>query len=410
MSPERIVVVGAGIGGVHTCQALRAQGYDGEVILVGDELDEPYDRPPLSKAFLQGKKQTSDLTLVSPEQWRSLQVEVRTGRRAIGIDLASRAVILSGYEPVRYDRLVVATGSYNSSLSIRGATLEGVFSLRSLRDATALREAARSGHRAVVIGAGFIGCEVAASLRQRGLKVTVVEVAEVPLLRVVGTEAGQFLIRLHRRHGVTMLTGTGVTEIRGHHRVEDVVTSTGVVIPTDLVIVAVGVRPALDWLLESGLADAGGITVDVSLRSRDPHVFAIGDVARFPDPVTHSPIRVEHWDVARAHAVHVARALLGSQQPYSVLPYFWSDVFDVTLQYAGHCEQWNQIVVRGSTDETSFSVFYCVDGRVGAVLSVNSPRDFRHARTLVEAQVPVRTAVLEDSSTDLRQFGRTEDC
>ncbi|MCL4509247.1 MAG: FAD-dependent oxidoreductase [Chloroflexi bacterium] len=409
MSPERIVVVGAGIGGVHTCQALRAQGYDGDVILVGDELDEPYDRPPLSKAFLQGKKQTSDLTLVSPEQWRSLQIEVRTGHRAIGIDPASRAVIVSGYEPVRYDRLVVATGSYNRPLSIRGATLEGVFSLRSLRDATALREAARSGHRAVVIGAGFIGCEVAASLRQLGLEVAVVEVAEVPLLRVVGTEAGQFLIRLHRRHGVTMLTGTGVTEIRGHRRVEDVVTSTGAVIPTDLVVVAVGVRPALDWLLESGLADGGGITVDVSLRSRDPHVFAIGDVARFPDPVTHSLIRVEHWDVARAHAAHVARALLGSQQPYSILPYFWSDVFDVTLQYAGHCEQWNQIVVRGSTDETSFSVFYCVDGRVRAVLSVNSPRDFRHARTLVEAQVPVRTAILEDSSADLRQFGRTED-
>lgn len=402
---EHIVIVGAGLAGVRACQALRSQSFSGKITLIGAEQRLPYDRPPLSKGFLQGKQSEDDIGLITVQDLADLDLSFHRGVHASQLDLAPQRVVLSNHENLSFDRLILATGSYNRRLPIPGIDLEGVLSLRTLDDAIALRGTAETAEHIVIIGAGFIGCEVAASLSaDHQHHIDVVESLAVPLQHVCGPEVGIAIQRLHESHGVRIFTNTSVVAVQGSHHVERVLLADGRSLSADLVIVAVGVAPAVDWLQGLPFASRAGVEVDASLQTFHPHVYAIGDIARFPDPLTGQLIRVEHWEVARAHGVHVAKVITQGAQPYRIVPYFWSDQYDRSFQYVGHATQWDRIIVRGDLDAWDFLAFYVHQNRLLAVLACGRTREFRFARQLVERQIAVELDALSRESVDLRQL------
>ncbi|MFF9093969.1 NAD(P)/FAD-dependent oxidoreductase [Streptomyces sp. NPDC014802] len=378
-----ITVVGASLAGLSTVRALRAEGYDGGIFVVGEERHLPYDRPPLSKDFLKGDIDADALALGDADEYDSLGVEWLLGERAVRLDPADRSLSLSGGRRLRTDGVVIATGA--SPRTLPGTDgLAGVHTLRTLDDAQALRAELLDGlPRVVVIGAGFIGAEVASTAHRLGLHVTVVEALDVPLERQLGRTMGLVCASLHTDHGVRLLTGTGVAGLTGTERVTGVRLADGRELPADIVVVGVGVRPATDWLAGSGVPVDDGVVCDAGCATGIPGVVAVGDVARCPHPFTGRHARIEHWSNAGEQARTAARTLLTGVPAAAPVtaPYFWSDQYQVRIQLAGHVAPGAEPeIVDGDVDSRTFTAVYRRADTPVAVLSLNQPKLFNRLR------------------------------
>jgi 3-phenylpropionate/trans-cinnamate dioxygenase ferredoxin reductase component len=400
--PRSIVVVGASLAGATAAGVLRDEGYEGRLSLIGAEEEAPYERPPLSKEFLRGEHAFED-ALVRPASWYAEHdVDARFGTRAVQIDVHPREVVLAGGERLPFDRLLVATGGRNRRLEVPGAGLPGVFDLRYHRDAVQIRDAATAGARVVCVGMGFIGAEVAASLRTIGCDVTVVEIFETTLYRILGPEIGRVLEGIHRDHGVRMHFSDSVERFEGDGRLERVVTDSGTEIDADVAVVGVGTEPAVELMAGTGLDQGGGIPVGPGLETVVPGVFAVGDVARHDHPVF-GPIRVEHYDNAIKMGEHAAHAMLGSSEVFDDPHWFWSDQYDSKVEMAGYAPTWDQMIVRGSLEERSFCAFLLDDGGViRSTVSLAWKRDVRRSFGLIKAQAAPDPKALADPDVDLR--------
>ncbi|MGB6454346.1 MAG: FAD-dependent oxidoreductase [Streptosporangiaceae bacterium] len=365
------LVIGAGLAAAHVVQTLRAGGYSEPVQLIGDEVDRPYERPPLSKGFLQGKTAAAALYVHDENWYASHNVVTRFGATAMSIDPAGQRVLLESGESLRYQHLVLATGARPRRLAMPGADLAGVHYLRRLGDSDALRSAlAASGHVAIV-GAGWIGLEVAAAARLAGLEVTVLEYGAQPLQRVLGDEMGAYFARLHRARGVDVRTGVSVTSLLGSGgRVTGVQTSDGPV-AADVVLIAVGAVPAVELASQAGLDVENGVRVDERLCSADPAILAAGDVASAVNTALGERLRVEHWDNAIRQGTLAARTILGAGARYDWQPYFYTDQFDLGMEYVGHARAEDELVVRGELDSGEFIAFWIRDARIRAAMNVN---------------------------------------
>jgi 3-phenylpropionate/trans-cinnamate dioxygenase ferredoxin reductase subunit len=397
-----VVVVGGGQAGGTVVGKLRDEGFDGDLVLIGEEPVVPYERPPLSKEYLRGE--TEGLAEVRPEAWYAENaVDLRTGTHAGRVDAAERVVELASGERVRYDELVLATGSRNRRLPIPGLDLPGVYGLRSAADAERIRDAAAGASKAVLVGMGFIGAEVAASLRAGGVEVEVVEFAATPLERVLGPDLGRAIEGLHRDHGVTMHFRDGAERFEGDGRFEALLTKEGRRIEGDLAVVGIGVEPVTELAEQAGIGVDNGIVVDAALRTDTEHVWAIGDVARHDHPVFGS-IRVEHFDNAIKMGEHLARNLLGTPEPFEDAHWFWSDQYDANIQMAGFALAWDDVVIRGSMQERSFAAFLLKDGRLLSTFTMNRPHDVRRSMKLIRAGAHPDPKQLADPDVDLRSL------
>jgi NADPH-dependent 2,4-dienoyl-CoA reductase/sulfur reductase-like enzyme/nitrite reductase/ring-hydroxylating ferredoxin subunit len=376
-SPRSIVVLGSGAAGAAATELLRREGYTGPLTLIGTE--PPVDRPNLSKDYLAGNAPEEWIPLRDAEFYRSIDVDLLTGDAARSIDLGGRSVTLESGRRLGFENLLYATGAEPIRLPLPGADRPEVHLLRSLDDSRAIIARAEKSKRAVVIGASFIGLEVAASLRARGVEVDVVAPEPVPLARVVGDEVGAFVRSLHETHGVRFHLGRKPTAIAaGSVAVDD-----GSTLPCDFVVMGVGVRPRLAIAEAAGLRIDKGVVVDARLAAA-PGVYAAGDVARYPDPRTGQPIRVEHWVVAERMGQAAARNMLGAARPFRDVPFFWSAHYDVTLSYVGHAEAWDSIETRGSLEARDALIAYRHGGRVLAVVTIGRDRASLEAEAAME--------------------------
>jgi 3-phenylpropionate/trans-cinnamate dioxygenase ferredoxin reductase subunit len=372
MSNDRThLIVGASLAGAKAAETLREEGFDGRVVLIGAEEERPYERPPLSKDYLRGEVGREKVYVHNEGFYGEHDIELRLGRTAVSLDTSSSEVELDDGERLRYDGLLIATGAERRRLSIPGGELDGVLYLRSVQDSDTLRERLDKGGAVVVVGAGWIGAEVAASARQRGLDVTVLDPLTVPLERVMGAEVGAIYRDIHTDHGTQMLMGTGVESFEGDKAVERVRTSDGRELECDFVVVGVGVQPRIGLAVQAGIEVDNGVLVDEHLRTGVPGVFAAGDVANAHHPFYGEPIRVEHWANALNQGPAAARNMLGRESAYERLPYFFSDQYDVGMEYTGFARDWDRVVFRGDPATREFIAFWIADDRVLAGMNVN---------------------------------------
>ena len=392
--PQQIVIVGASLAGLRAIESLRREGFDGRIVAIGAEAHPPYDRPPLSKQFLKGDWQEDRLAL-RRDGLLELDVDWRLGTTARALHADERSVELDGGERVAYDRLLIATGTLARRLPF-GRELSGVHELRTLDDARALRAELATASHVLIVGAGFIGMEVAASCQAQGLAVIVVEPLEQPLMRGLGLELGAWVGERHREQGVDLQCGIGVSGFEGSERVERVKLSDGSTAPVDLVVVGVGARPATDWLEGSGLELDDGIVCDGAGATRLPEVFAAGDVARW------NGVRLEHWTSASEQGDHAARRLLRGEAvgPLDHLPYVWTDQFDLRLQIAGQVHPGDEIhVCHGSLDpngDRRFIALFGRDGKLAAAIGNKRPRQLIAARKLLADGASFEDAISEN--------------
>ena len=396
------LVIGANMAGGTAAATLREDGFDGRVVLIGHEPHPPYERPPLSKEYLRGEEDEPRF-LRPPEWYEEHEIETGFGKRAERVDIAGRSVELADGELIGFDSLLIATGSRNRKLPLPGLDLPGVHDLRSLADSETIRAAAVPGARAVLVGMGFIGAEVAASLRSRGVDVTVVEFFETPLQRVLGTRLGRVVEGLHRDHGVEMVFRDAAERFEGDGRFEVLHTKEGRAIEGDFAVVGVGVEPVTEVVGGTDVAVDDGILVDPALQTTVPGVFAAGDVARHDHPVF-GPIRVEHFDNALKMGQAAARNMLGRREVFDDPHWFWSDQYDVNMQMAGIATEWDDEVVRGSLEERRFAAFLLKDGVLRSTFTMNWPRDVRRSMPLIKAQVRPDPELLADPEFDLRKL------
>jgi 3-phenylpropionate/trans-cinnamate dioxygenase ferredoxin reductase component len=395
------VIVGAALAGAKAAETLREEGFDGRLVLVGAESVPPCERPPLSKEYLRGEA-GREKVYVHPEGFYDEQrIELLSGRTATSLNAAARELTLDGGETLRYDGLLLTTGAEPRRLPIPGAELDGVMYLRTVEDSDALRERIERGGRMVVVGAGWIGTEVAASARQKGLEVTVLDPLSVPLERVLGAEVGAIFRDLHAAHGVDVLCGTGVEAFEGSGRVERVRTSDGRTIDCDVAVVGVGVQPRAELAADAGLNTDDGILVDELLRTSAPDVWAAGDVARAQHPLLGERIRVEHWANALNQGPAAARSMLGKGAPYDRVPYFFSDQFDLGMEYSGHAVTWDRVVFRGDVAAREFIAFWMDGERVAAGMNVNVWDVTDDIQRLIRDRVAVDDARLADPDVAL---------
>jgi len=404
-TPQRIVIIGAGQAGGQAAYSLRLGGYEGAITIIGDEPQPPYQRPPLSKAYFKGELEADRLYLKPLEYYAEHNIELLTGDAATRIDLDERKVELASGASVPWDRLVIATGARPRRLSVEGADLAGVHELRTLGHVDLLKSAAWPNARIVVIGAGYIGLEAAAVASQLGLKVTVLEAMPQVLARVAGPEIAQFYNHIHRAAGVDIRTSARLTGFEGAGHVSGVRMEGGEVIPADLVLVGVGVLPNMELAAEAGLICGNGIVVDDQMRTSQPDVYAIGDVAWR---------RLSHYGrEGRLESVHnaieggkiVAASILGGLSPALDVPWFWSDQYDLKLQTAGLWTGADERIVRGDPQTRSFAVFYLKEGKVIAVDAVNAAPEYLVGKKLVAAQATVAPGELADKSMSMKDIG-----
>lgn len=391
-----IVIVGASLAGMHAAQALRREGHDGPLVVVDADAHTPYDKPPLSKQFLAGTWDEDRIALAPAQE--DLGIDWRLGHRAASLDVAGRVLTLADGDRLTYDGLLLAVGAGARRLPGVGE-LEGVHVLRTLDDAIALRaDLDRGPARVAVIGAGFIGAEVAATCRERGLEVTIIEALEVPMVRALGRQLGAVCADVQRDHGVELRLGVGVDGLVGSDRVEGVRLADGSVVEAEVVVVGIGVTPNTGWLDGSGLTLDDGVVCDATLLAA-PGVVAAGDVARWPSQRFGGPLRVEHWEHAIQMGEAAARRLLvpegGEAEVFDPVPWFWSDQYDRKIQLAGRPSPDGRVeIVHGSTAERRFVALYEQAGRVVGVFGMNRPRHVMQLRGLVADQVPFDEAVM----------------
>jgi 3-phenylpropionate/trans-cinnamate dioxygenase ferredoxin reductase subunit len=397
------VIVGAGLAGLSAAARLRDAGFDGRVVMVGEEAAHPYDRPPLSKGYLDGSVSSEDLALRPPTWYAENAVEALLGVRAIRLQPSQKTVSLSDGRALRYDKLLIATGGHPRRLRLQGGELDGVMYLRTLSDAGRIRDTLQPGFKLCIVGAGFIGLEVAAMARSRGVDVTIVEALDAPLEGVLGSDMADFCAGVHRDAGVSFRTGTAVVAFEGRERITGLRTSADRVIACDAAILGIGLRPSLEWLEGSGLQMRDGVLTDPYCETTVREIYAAGDAARHQHALFGS-LRVEHWQNARLQGAAAADNMLGAGEPYVEVPWFWSDQYQENLQHVGVATRWDDLVIRGNVAERRFTAFYLKDARVSAAFGVNAGRDVRRAAKLIEARCAVEVAELADEAVDLRDL------
>jgi 3-phenylpropionate/trans-cinnamate dioxygenase ferredoxin reductase subunit len=402
--PETFVIVGASLTGGSAAVTLREEGFDGRTILIGEEPHPPYARPPLSKEYFRGEEPFVDALLRPLDFYASNEIETQFGVRASRVDPVDKTVELVDGRRIPYDKVLIATGSRNRRLPIPGLELEGVYDLRTVDDCDRIRAEVVAGRRAAVVGMGFIGSEIAASLRQLGVDVVVVEGPKAPLSRVLGAEVGRVMEHIHRDHGVMMLFEDHVTGFEGSGRVDCIVTERGQRVDCDFTVVGIGIEPVTDPLVGSKVEVDNGIVVDEYCRTNVEGVYAAGDVTNHYHPIFERKMRVEHWHNAINQGPAAARNMMGVTTPYDEIHWFWSDQYDYNLQYAGFHRDWDDLVVRGSLEERDFIAFYLKDELVAAVVGMNRGRDVRRAMGLIKARKAVETNPLRDDDIDLRKL------
>ncbi|HLV57840.1 MAG TPA: FAD-dependent oxidoreductase [Natronosporangium sp.] len=414
MSDERtFVIIGASLAGGKAAETLRDEGFTGRVVLVGEETEPPYERPPLSKGYLTGSEPREKAFLHDEQWWADHDIDLRLGRRATMLDPAAHTVTLDGYEELRYDKLLLATGSRVRTLNVPGHDLSDVRYLRTIDEADALRARLSGGAtRVVVVGAGWIGLEVAAAARGYGAQVTVVELDQLPLRRVLGDEVATLYRDLHVAHGVEFRFGAGVREFAAEGgRLRAVVLTDGSELPADLAVVGIGITPNTELAVAAGLTVENGIVTDASLRTSDPDIYACGDVACTPNTVAGRRIRVEHWSNALNGGPAAARAMLGQDVTFDRVPYFYTDQYDLGMEYSGWVEPggYQRVVFRGDPalvdgKVPGYLVFWLdADSRVRAGMNVNIWDQTDTIRSLVAAGRPVDPDRLADPSVQLTE-------
>jgi 3-phenylpropionate/trans-cinnamate dioxygenase ferredoxin reductase subunit len=407
MSKRTFIIVGASLAGAKAAQELRERGFDGRVLLMGAEPERPYERPPLTKDYLRGESERAKAYVHEDGFYAAQQIELLTSTTVTAIDTASSRVTLGDGRELGFDRLLLATGAEPRRIAIAGAELDGVHYLRTLSDCDALRERLQAGGRVVVVGAGWIGSEFAASARQRGLEVTLVDPLVLPNERVFGPEIGGFYRDVHRDHGVELALGESVEAFEGDRAVKRVRTAAGRVIDCDFVVVGIGVGPRVELAAAASLTVDNGILVDEQLRSSAPDVFAAGDVARAQHPFYGERMRVEHWSNALNQGPAAARAMLGEPVSYDRIPYFFSDQYDVGMEYSGYAPKWDEIVFRGDPADGAFIAFWLQNGRVVAGMNVNVWDVNEHVQALIRSRAPIERAALTDRDTPLDTLAGT---
>jgi 3-phenylpropionate/trans-cinnamate dioxygenase ferredoxin reductase subunit len=400
---QTFVIVGAALAGAKAAETLREEGFDGRVVLIGAEPDRPYERPPLSKEYLRREAGREKVYVHDEGFYAEHEIELRTATAVERVEPGSHEVVLAGGERLAYDRLLLSTGAEPRRLTIPGAELEGVHVLRTVADSDRLRARLDRGGHLVVVGAGWIGSEVAASARQRGMEVTVLDPLSVPLERVLGREVGGIYRDIHLDHGVRMLLGTGVEAFEGATAVERVRISGGRAIDCDLVVVGIGVTPRTELAANAGIAVENGILVDDRLRTSAAAVFAAGDVANAEHRLF-GRLRIEHWSNALHQGPAAARGMLGRGTAYDRVPYFFSDQYDVGMEYSGYAVGWDEVVFRGDPASREFIAFWLREGRVLAGMNVNVWDVADSIQALVRERAPVDRARLTDPGTPLEQL------
>ena len=399
---ETHVIVGAALAGAKAAETLREEGFDGRVVLVGAEPELPYERPPLSKKYLMGKAAREDAHVHPREFYAEHDIELLTGVVASGLDVQEHRVSLADSRSLSYDRLLIATGAVPRRPPIEGIDRAGVFTLRTLADSEALHERFAAGRRVAIIGAGWIGCEVAAAARTLGAEVTLVEGASTPLERVLGPEIGGFFAGVHRAHGVEVLTGAQVEAIEGGESATGVRLAGGTTVAAETVVVGVGVTPDVRLALAGGLEIDDGVVADEHLRTSAPDVFAAGDVVSAFHPRYERRVRVEHWANALNQGIAAGRSMLDRGEPYTRLPYFFSDQYETGMEYAGLHAPGDELVVRGSLDAPPFQAFWLgPDGRVTAGMHVDDWDAIEPIKQLMESDTIVDRDRLADPATPL---------
>jgi len=397
-----IVVIGAGLAAAHTLTTLRDGDYTGPLTLIGNEGELPYERPPLSKDVLAGKKEASSAYVHDADWYAEHDVDLHLDDPATSIDRDQQHVTLASGAEVPYADLVIATGATPRLPEMPGTDLDGVYTLRTMADSLALREAFGTSRHLVVIGAGWIGLEVAAAARQAGLEVTVLEYADVPLLAAMGPSLGGYFADLHRRNGVDLRTGVRVEGLEGADGKVTGVRVEGSLVDADLVVVGIGAAPNTQLAEAAGLDVDNGVVVDDQLRSSDSHVLAIGDAANARHAGTGAPLRVEHWDNAIRQGKLAGRVLLGRDDRYDWQPYFYTDQFDLGMEYVGHSSADDDVVIRGDQSTGEFIAFWLRDGVVTAAMNVNVWDVSDDLRATIGTRIdPARLADPEISLTDL---------
>ncbi|WP_204802919.1 NAD(P)/FAD-dependent oxidoreductase [Mycobacterium riyadhense] len=410
-SSTTFVIVGGGLAGAKAVEALRDNDFDGQIVLVSEEEQLPYERPPLSKEYLAGKKSLNDFTVHNSDWYRDNQVDLRLNLRATSLDPAAHILGLADDTTVHYDKLLLATGSGSRRPPIPGSNAAGVHYLRTYDDAHALNSVLAEGSSLAVIGAGWIGLEVAAGARQRGVEVTVVETAKQPLLAALGETVGKVFADLHRDHGVDLRLQAQVTEITtSDGKATGLRMGDGSTVAADAVLVAVGAKPNIELAEQAGLAlgsgfDAGGVLVDTSLRTSDSDIYAVGDIAAAQHPLFGTRIRTEHWANALKQPAVAVAGMLGRPGEYAELPYFFTDQYDLGMEYAGHAPNVDRVVFRGDVAKREFVAFWLDgDNRVLAGMNVNIWDVLDDVKGLIQSRTPVDTARLADPQSPLAEL------
>ena len=398
---QTFVIVGASLAGAQAAETLRSEGFDGRVVLIGEEAQRPYERPLLSKEYLRGEKPAAKLFVHDEGFYADQDIELMTGTLVESVDPVAHHVALAGGDVMPYSKLLLSTGAVPRVLPIPGADLPGVRYLRQQGDSDTLRSEIPSASRVVIIGAGWIGSEIAASARQLGAQVSIVAPEAVPLERVLGVEVGGVYRDLHREHGVDLHLSTQVAEIVGTGTAQGVRTADGLVIEGNLVVVGVGAAPRDELARAAGLSVENGIVVDELLRTSAPDIFAAGDVAATWNARYHRRVRMEHWANALNQGQTAARNMLGQDTPYTKLPYFYSDQYDLGMEYHGYAAEWDRVVLRGDPAGREFLAFWLKDGRVLAGLNANIWDQGDDIKALVRADAAVDPARLADPAVPL---------
>lgn len=402
-----IAIVGGGLAGAKAAEALREQDFDGDVVIFGVENELPYERPPLSKEFMQGKQDLPEFTVHDTDWYLDQRVEFRPGTRIDKVDAEAKTITLPDGSTLIYDKLLLATGSSSRHIDLPGADASGVHYLRTVDDARAIRDVLTEGTRLAIVGAGWIGMEVAASARERGVEVTIAESAKLPLLRALGPEVAQVFADLHREHGVDLRTEVKVEEITTDNgaatglRLEG-----GDTIEADVVLVAAGAVPNLEVAESAGLdIDGGGVLVNAGLRSSDPDIYVVGDIANAEHPILERRVRVEHWANALNQPTVAVTNMLGGSAEYEKLPYFFTDQYDLGMEYSGLSDGYEKVVFRGDVPGREFVVFWLDgDNTVLAGMQVNIWDQLDAIKELIVSGDPVDPEKLADSSVELSEL------
>ncbi len=394
---RNVVIVGGGLAGAKAAETARAEGFDGAITIVDDEPHRPYERPPLSKGFLAGEMPEEDVYVNPAEAYDDLDIALPLNDPVTTIDRDQRTVITAGGRRLDYDRLLLATGASARRFPLGDGDLDGILTLRTLDDSRHLGDRLRSVEHVTVVGAGWIGCEVAAAARTLGVEVTIADPLDVPLQRVLGARVGGVFRDLHADHGVDLQLGVGVSGVFGASRVEQVTLTDGTTVDTELVVVGIGAVPRTDLAADAGLKVDDGVVVDETLTTSDPAIFAAGDVARAWHPALGTHLRVEHWANALNQGKTAGRNLTGAAETYDRLPYFYSDQYDLGMEYVGHAPDTDRVVIRGDTDHRQFIAFWLDDhDRVAAAMNVNIWDVVDDLKAIIRADQQVARDRLED--------------